>query len=114
MAIVSTRREAARARVDLDEEETSSSSDASDEDDAAPLPDKQLRLRAVELLAVAKGPGIEAVTSGTVLENTQALHTSTRSPPSERRRQRSVKPTRRARREVLGGLDERVHPCAHR
>ena len=70
--MVSTRREAARARVDSDEEETSSSSDASDEDDAAPLPDKQLRLRAVELLAVAKGLGIEAMTSRTVLENTQA------------------------------------------
>jgi hypothetical protein len=64
--MVSTRREAAGARG---EEERGGSDDESDEDDAAHWTDKELRLRAIELYAVAKGLGIEAVTCRTVLEH---------------------------------------------
>mmetsp|Transcript_14093 Transcript_14093/g.59392 ORF Transcript_14093/g.59392 Transcript_14093/m.59392 type:complete len:404 (-) Transcript_14093:2385-3596(-) len=64
--MVSTRREAAGARG---EEERDGSEDESDEDDAVPWTDKELRMCAIELYAVAKGLGIEAVTCRTVLEH---------------------------------------------
>ena len=66
VAMVSTRREAAGARG---EEERDGSEDESDEDDAVQWTDKELRLGAIELYAVAKGLGIEAVTCRTVLEH---------------------------------------------
>ena len=55
--MVSTRREAAGARG---EEERDGSEDESDEDDAAPWTDKERRLCAIELYAVAIGHDVGA------------------------------------------------------